>query len=157
MDGYEAMGFDVTRMQIASKKPYLPSIIKAKPSILILPKFKPKVLFFGFLISWLDNYKIFIWKIMVLWGYSPLIYSQTSNWKSNSEIYKCEFIKQVVSRWFKLWKNQFLGFLSSHKKGTLLTFFHIHSLLVFHTDLQKNTIVTCILTEQNHIFYKYAG
>ena len=41
-------------------------------------------------------------------------------------------------------KNQFLGFV--------LTSFHIHSLLVFHTDLQKNTIVTCILTEQNHIF-----
>jgi hypothetical protein len=32
-----------------------------------------------------------------------------------------------------------------------MTSFHIHSLLVFHTDLQKNTIVTCILTEQNHI------
>jgi hypothetical protein len=33
----------------------------------------------------------------------------------------------------------------------MLTSFHIHSLLVFHSDLQKNTIVTCILTEQNHI------
>jgi hypothetical protein len=41
--------------------------------------------------------------------------------------------------------------VSSHKKGTLLTSFHIHSLLVFHTDLQKNTIVTCTLTEQNQI------
>jgi hypothetical protein len=41
--------------------------------------------------------------------------------------------------------------MSSHKKGTLLASFHIHSLLVFHTDLQKNAIVTCILTEQNHI------
>ncbi len=48
-------------------------------------------------------------------------------------------------------KNQFVGFVSSHKKGKLLTSYHIHSLLVFHTDLQKNTIVTCILTEQNHI------
>jgi hypothetical protein len=48
-------------------------------------------------------------------------------------------------------KNQFVGFVSSHKKGKLLTSFHIHGLLVFHTDLQKNTIVTCILTEQNHI------
>ncbi len=48
-------------------------------------------------------------------------------------------------------KNQFVGFVSSHKKGTLLTLFHIHSLVVFHTDLQKNTIVTCILTSQNHI------
>ena len=48
-------------------------------------------------------------------------------------------------------KNQFVGFVSSHKKGTLLTSFHIHSFVVFHTDLQKNTIVTCILTAQNHI------
>ncbi len=48
-------------------------------------------------------------------------------------------------------KNQFLGFVSSHKKGTLSSSFHIHSLLVFHTDLQKNTIVTCVLTEQNYI------
>jgi hypothetical protein len=48
-------------------------------------------------------------------------------------------------------KNQFVRFLSSHKKGTLLTSFHIHSFVVFHSDLQKNTIVTCILTPQNQI------
>ncbi len=41
--------------------------------------------------------------------------------------------------------------MSSHKKSTLLTLFHIHSLVVFHTDLQKNTIVTYIFTAQNHI------
>ncbi len=44
-----------------------------------------------------------------------------------------------------------VGFVSSHKKGILLTSFHIHSFIVFHTDLQKNTIVTCILTSQNHM------
>ncbi len=43
-------------------------------------------------------------------------------------------------------KNQFVGFVSSHKKGTLFTLFHVHSLVLFHTDLQKDTIVTCILT-----------
>jgi hypothetical protein len=48
-------------------------------------------------------------------------------------------------------KNQFVGFVLSHKKGTLLTSFHIHSFVVFHTDMQKNLIVTCILTAQNHI------
>jgi hypothetical protein len=48
-------------------------------------------------------------------------------------------------------KNQCVGFVSSHKKGTLLTSFHIHSFVVFHTDLQKKTIVTCIFTAQNHI------
>jgi hypothetical protein len=48
-------------------------------------------------------------------------------------------------------KNQFVWFVSSHKKSTLLTPFHIHSFVVFHTDLQKNTIVACILTSQNHM------
>ncbi len=48
-------------------------------------------------------------------------------------------------------KISFIKFVSSHKKGTLLTSFHIHSFVVFHTDLQKNTIVTCILTARNHI------
>jgi hypothetical protein len=48
-------------------------------------------------------------------------------------------------------KNQHVGFVSSHKKGTLLTSLHIHSFVVFHTDLQKNAIVACILTAQNHI------
>jgi hypothetical protein len=36
-------------LQIENKKPFLPLIIKAKPSILILPKFKPNMLYFGFL------------------------------------------------------------------------------------------------------------
>jgi hypothetical protein len=37
------------RLQIASKIPFLPLIVKAKPSIKILPKFKPKMLFIGLL------------------------------------------------------------------------------------------------------------
>jgi hypothetical protein len=48
-------------------------------------------------------------------------------------------------------KYRFVGFVSSHKKGTLLASYHIHSFVVFHTDLQKNTIVTCILTSRNHM------
>ncbi len=32
-------------------------------------------------------------------------------------------------------KNQFVGFVSSHKKSPLLTSFHIDSFVVFHTDL----------------------
>jgi hypothetical protein len=41
--------------------------------------------------------------------------------------------------------------VTSHEKGTLLSSFHIHSFVVFHTDLQKNTVVTCILTSWNYI------
>jgi hypothetical protein len=51
-------------------------------------------------------------------------------------------------------KNLFVGFVSLQKKGTLLTSFHVHSFVVFHTDLQKNTIVTCILTARNHTMSK---
>ncbi len=61
----------------------------------------------------------------------------------------------LSSKWFQddsnHEKNNFDGFVSSHNKGTLLTSFHIHSFVVFHTDLQKNTIVTSIPTAQNHI------
>ncbi len=63
------------------------------------------------------------------------------------QIYQASCFKMIQT----MKKISFLWFVSSHKKGTLLTSFHIHSLLVFHTDLQKNTIVTYILTEQNHI------
>jgi hypothetical protein len=48
-------------------------------------------------------------------------------------------------------KISLLGLCLHKKKSTLLTSFHIHSFVVFHTDLQKNTIVTCILTSRNHI------
>ncbi len=78
----------------------------AKASILILPKLEPKTCFFPswwYWISWLENYKP-ICKIMVLWGYPSLTYSQTGNQKSNSEISQLEFVKQFVWRWFKRWK-----------------------------------------------------
>ncbi len=35
------------RLQIISKKPFLALIVMAKPSILILPKFQPKMCFFS--------------------------------------------------------------------------------------------------------------
>ncbi len=67
---------------------------------------------------------------------------KSTNWSLSSKLFQDESNDE---------KNQFVGFVSSHKKGTLLTSLHIHSFVVFHTDLQKNTIVTCILTSRNHI------
>jgi hypothetical protein len=64
------------------------------------------------------------------------------NWNLSSKLFQ-DYSKDE--------KHEFVEFVSSHKKGTLLTSFHIHSFVVFHTDLQKNTIVTCILTSRNHI------
>jgi hypothetical protein len=40
---------NVLQMQIDSKKLFLALIVKAKPSILILPKFKPKICLFDLL------------------------------------------------------------------------------------------------------------
>jgi hypothetical protein len=46
--------------------------------------------------------------------------------------------------------DQFVGFVSSHRTVNIVTCFHIHSFVVFHT-LQNDTIVTCMLTARDHI------
>jgi hypothetical protein len=51
------------QLQIASEKPFLPLIIKAKPSILILPKFKPKMLFFWLL----DDVELVDWTTTIFY------------------------------------------------------------------------------------------
>jgi hypothetical protein len=54
-------------LQISSKKPFLTLIINAKPSILILPKFKLVFcLLYDIKLVNLDNYKFFICEVMVL-------------------------------------------------------------------------------------------
>ncbi len=67
---------------------------------------------------------------------------KSTNWNLSSKLFQDDSNDE---------KNQFVWFVSPHIKGTLLTSFHIHSFVIVHTDLQKNTIVTCILTSQNHI------
>jgi hypothetical protein len=88
------------RLQINSKKTFLALILKAKASILILPKFKPKMCFFGLLM--ILNYLIgHLQTSLQDYGFVRIIttlYSQTGNQKSNSEIYQLEFVKQDVSR-----------------------------------------------------------
>jgi hypothetical protein len=37
-------------------------------------------------------------------------------------------------------KNQFVGFVSSHKKAKILTSFHIHSFVVFHTICRRTQL-----------------
>jgi hypothetical protein len=46
---------------------------------------------------------------------------------------------------------QFVGFVTSHRKGNVLVSFHIHSFAVFYTEEGPATIVTCLLTAKNHI------
>jgi hypothetical protein len=130
------------------KKPFLALIVEAKASILILPKFKPKRCFWP-----LDDIELVDWtttnKFARLWFCEDIHHlsilklaikkaiQKSNNWNFSSKLFEDDSNDE---------KNQFVGFVSSHKKGTLLTSFHIHSFIVFHTDLQKNTIVTCILT-----------
>jgi hypothetical protein len=137
------------------KIPFLPLIIKAKSSILILPKYKPKISVF-----WpLDDIELVDWTtanflFARLWFCEGIHHSsflklaiekaiqKSTNANLSSKLFQDDSNNET---------NQFVGFVSSHKKGTLLTSFHIHSFVVFHTDLQKNTIVTCTLTAHNHI------
>ncbi len=107
----------------------------------------------------LDNIELVDWtttnKFARLWfcediHHSPILklaiektIQKSPNWNLSSNLFKDDSNDET---------NQFVGFVSSpHKKGTLLTSFHIHSFVVFDTDLQKNTIVTCILSSWNHI------
>jgi hypothetical protein len=46
--------------------------------------------------------------------------------------------------------DQFVGFVTSHRTLNIVTCFHIHSFVVFHT-LNNDTIVTCMLTARSHI------
>ncbi len=73
---------------------------------------------------------------------------KSTNWNFSSKLFEDDSNNE---------KNQFVGFVSSHKKGTLLTSFNINSFVIFHTDLQKNTIVACILTSRNHMMSNMQG
>ena len=88
------------RLQIDSKKTFLALIVKAKASILILPKFKPKMCFFP-----LDDIELVDWtttnQFARLWfcediHHSPIL--KLAIKKAISEISQLEFVKQVVSR-----------------------------------------------------------
>ncbi len=139
--------------QIDRKITFLALIVKRKASILILPEFKPEMWFFGLLM--ILNYLIGQLQI-ILQDYDFVRISTThlfSNWQSKKQFRNLPigfFSSKLFEHDSNDEKNQFVGFVSSHKKGTLMTS-HIHSFVVFHTDLQKNTIVTCILTSRNHI------
>ncbi len=136
------------------KKPFLELIVKAKASILILSKFKPKRWFFGILMV---LNQLIGQPQTNLQDYGFVRISTThlfSNWQSKKQFRNLSigFFQASCLKMIQTIKNQFVGFVSSHKKGTLvLTSFHTHSFVVFHTDLQKTTIVTCILTSRNHM------
>jgi hypothetical protein len=103
----------------------------------------------------LDDIELVDWtttnKFARLWFYENIHHSSILKLAIKKEIQKSPnwiFSSRLFEDDSNDEKNQFVGFV---KKGTLLTSFHIHSFVVFHTDLQKNTIVTCILTSRNHI------
>jgi hypothetical protein len=134
------------------RKPFLPLIIKAKHSIIIPPKFKPKMCFLPF-----DDIELVDWTFTIFsrfWFCEEIHHSSILKLAIEKAIQKSTNAN-VFSKLFQddsnNEKNQFVGFVSSHKKGTLLTSFDNLSFVAFHTDLQKNTTETCILTAQNHI------
>jgi hypothetical protein len=48
-------------------------------------------------------------------------------------------------------KHQFVGFVSSYTQFNVLMMFHLHSFIIFYTDSDSNTVVTCSLTTRHHI------
>jgi hypothetical protein len=49
-------------------------------------------------------------------------------------------------------EHQFVGFVSSDTtKSKVLNSFHLHSFVTFYTEMQKKTIITCVLTTRHHI------
>ncbi len=106
----------------------------------------------------LDDIELVDWtttnKLAKLWFCEDIHHSSTlkqaikkaiqksNNWNLTSKLFEDDSNNE---------KKQFVGFVSSHKKATQLTSFQIHSFVVFYTDLQKRTIVTCTLTSRNHI------
>ncbi len=147
-------------LQIESKKPFLALIVKAKASILILPKFQPKMWYF-FLLMILNQLigqpQI---KFARLWFCEDTHHSsilkqaikkgiqKSNNWNLTSKLFEDNSNNEKIS---------LLGLCLHTKKGTQLTSFHIHSFVVFHTDLQKRTIVTYTLTSRNHMMSNMQG
>ncbi len=94
---------------------------------------------------------------MVLWGYPPLIYSQTGNQKSNSEISQLEFIKHVVWRWFKQWKKSVYWVCVFTQKGhtvDILPYLQLCCLPYWFAE-DHNCDMHPYITESDDV--KYAG
>ena len=111
------------RLQIDSKKPFLALIIKTKASILILPKFKPKMWYF-----WpLDDIELVDWtttnKFARLWICEDIHHSSILKLAIKKAIQKSTNAN-LSSKLFQddsnYEKNQFLEFVSSHKKGHIV-------------------------------------
>jgi hypothetical protein len=47
--------------------------------------------------------------------------------------------------------HQFVEFVSSHTSDNIISGFCLHSFAVFHSGINNNTIVTCLLTARHHI------
>ncbi len=94
---------------------------------------------------------------MVLWGYPLLIYSQTCNQKSNSEICQLEFVKQVVSRWFKRWKKSICWVCVFTQKGNTVDILPYSQLccLPYWFAEEHNCVMRPYITESHYV--KYAG
>jgi hypothetical protein len=106
------------------RKPFLPLIIQAKPSILISPKFKPKNVVFWLL----DDIELVDWTTtnflsVRLWFCEDIHHSSILKLAFEKAIQKCTNAN-LSSKLFQddsnYEKNQFLGFVSSHKKGHIV-------------------------------------
>ncbi len=104
-------------------------------------------------ILWMDLHQQ-IWAFMVLSRYKSNTYSSACHWKGNKKRWNYDTQSSLVdikTDDLEQRCNQFVGFVTSHRKGNVLVSFHIHSFAVFYTEEGPATIVTCLLTARNHI------
>ncbi len=104
-------------------------------------------------ILWMDSHQQ-IWAFMVLSRYESIAYSSACHQKGNKKRWNYDTqssLFAIESEGLQQRINQFIGFVTSHKKGNVLVNFQIHSFAIFCTEEAPSTIVTCLLTARNHI------
>ncbi len=95
-----------------------------------------------------------IWAFMVLSRYKSITYSSAYHQKGNKKSWNYDTqssLFDIETDDLEQRCNQFVGFVTLHRKGNVLVSFHIHSFAVFYTEEGPATIVTCLLTARNHI------
>jgi hypothetical protein len=102
--------------------------------------------------------------------YDWSLHNSCAHFWSCYDIGNCPMLKLVIERAIKkspyydlagnlfnvdhrIHKHQFVGFISSYTKSSIVTLLHLHSFVTFYTDLDSNTVVTCSLTTRHHILF----
>ncbi len=81
---------------------------------------------------------------------SPLLKAAIENTLKKSP--NADFSGSLFDKIHDIREHQFVGFVSSYTtKSKVLNLFHLHSFVTLYTEMQKKTIIICVLTTRHHI------